>query len=77
MNELEQLYLERLENKIMSEGVSNEFLVSLLKLSCSYLNLQRVSDYSKKNKITTQGLRKYHKSKIIKISNMQFVIDND
>lgn len=77
MNELEQLYLYRLENKIMSEGVSNEFLVSLLKLCEIYLQLTRVKKYSDEIKKTTQGIRKYQLDKIIKICNYQLVINND
>jgi hypothetical protein len=77
MSELGQEYLQRLEKRVVEKGVSNEFLVSLLKLSETYLNLQRLSDYAKENNKTTQGLRRFKKDKIIKICDYQLIINND
>ena len=77
MNELEKLYIERLERKILTEGVSNEFLVSLLKLCEAYLQLTRVKKYSDEINKSTQGIRKYHSDKIVKICNYQLIINNN
>jgi hypothetical protein len=78
MTELEKMYLEKLEKRILEIGVSNEFLVSLLKLTELYLSLESINDFSKKYGITTQGIRKSnkHKKNIIKICNYQVIIDN-
>lgn len=78
MTELEKMCLEKLEKRILEIGVSNEFLVSLLKLTELYLSLERINDFSKKYGITTQGIRKSnkHKKNIIKICNYQVIIDN-
>lgn len=71
MTELEKMYLEKLEKRILEIGVSNVFLVSLLKLTELYLSLESINDFSKKYGITTQGIRKSnkHKKNIIKICN--------
>lgn len=78
MTELEKMYLEKLEKRILEIGVSNVFLVSLLKLTELYLSLESINDFSKKYGITTQGIRKSnkHKKNIIKICNYQVIIDN-
>lgn len=78
MSEIERIYLERLEKRILEKGVSNAFLVSLLKLSVSYLSLERIKIFSKKYNISTQGIRKSkkHKNNIVKICNYQLIIDN-
>ena len=76
MSELEQEYLYKLEKRINDIGVSNDFLVSIMKLCETYLNLQRISVYSKENRKTPQGMRKYRKNNIIKICDYQLIIDN-
>jgi len=77
MTEYEQNILDRISQLIHEGKLSNEFLVSNLKLSCDYLNLKRLSDYEKETGKSTQGLRKQHKDKIIKICDFQLFIDND
>jgi hypothetical protein len=75
MTKYEQDILNRIGSLIHEGKLSNDFLVSNLKLSVEYLNLQRISDYSKQNNISTQGLR--GNKNIIKICNYQLIIDND
>jgi hypothetical protein len=75
MTKYEQDILNRIGSLIHEGKVSNEFLVSNLKLSVEYLNLQRISDYAEQNNISTQGLR--GNKNIIKICNYQLIIDND
>jgi hypothetical protein len=74
MTEGEQLMLNIIAEITHNHGVSNEFLVSLLKLCEDYLNLQRVSDFAKENGVSTQGLR--GNKNIIKICNYQLITDN-
>lgn len=78
MTELEKMYLEKLEKRILEIGVSNVFLVSLLKLTVSYLSLERIKVFSKKYGISTQGIRKSkkYKNNIVKICNYQLIVDN-
>jgi hypothetical protein len=75
MTEYETNIINRIGDLIHKGKLTNDFLVSNLKLSADYLNLKRVSDYGKENKKTTQGLR--GSDKIIKICDYQLVIDND
>ena len=77
MNELEEEKLNELIKFISENNISNEFLIYNLKLSCDYLNLKSVKQYSDMIKKTTQGIRKYQKNKIIKICGKQFVVNND
>ena len=76
MTDVEKSYLDRLENKIYSGDISNEFLVSLMKLSETYLGLIRIKDYAKEVGKTEQSIRRYHKNNIIKICNHQLIINN-
>jgi len=76
MTEIEQEYLEKLEKRIYEKGISNDFLVSLLKLSENYLNLQRISHFAKENNKTTQGVRRFESNRIIKICKYQLIINN-
>lgn len=75
MTEYENKVYNRIGQLIHDGKLSNDFLVSNLKLSAEYLNLQRISDYSKQNNISTQGLR--GNKNIIKICNYQLIINND
>ena len=77
MKDIEQEYLQKLEKKIIETGVSNEFLVSLLKLSEQYLNLKRISEHAKETSKSPQGIRKFQKDKIITVCNYQLIIYNE
>lgn len=74
MTDYEQKIYNRIGQLIQNGKLSNDFLVSNLKLSVDYLNLKRVSDYSKENDKSTQGLR--GNKNIIKICGYQLIIDN-
>ena len=75
MNDLEQKVLNRLENLIIENKLSNDNLVQIIELCGSYLNLQTISDYSKDNNISYNGVKKCRD--IREIFNVKFVIDND
>ena len=75
MTQKEQNIINRIEEIITTDGVSNEFLVSLLKLSCEYLVLERVSETAKRENKTTQGIRKFRN--IVKICGYQLTINNE
>ena len=72
MTKYEQNIINRIEELILEGKVSNDFLISNLKLSVSYLNLKRVSDYAKSEGKSTQGLR--GSKKIIKICDYQSLL---
>lgn len=74
MTQKEQNIINRIEEIITKEGISNEFLVSLLKLSEQYLQLERVSETAKREDKTTQGIRKFRN--IVKICGYQLTINN-
>lgn len=75
MTEREQTIINRFEEIILTEGVSNGFLVSTLKLCSFYLQLERVSETAKRENKTSQGIRKFRE--VVKICDYQFTINND
>lgn len=75
MNDLEQKILNRLENLIIENKLSNDNLVQIIELCGSYLNLQTISNYSKDNNISYNGVKKCRD--IREIFNVKFVIDNE
>jgi hypothetical protein len=74
MNELEEKVLNRLEFLIIENQLSNDTLVQIIELCGSYLNLQTISDYSKFNNISYNGVKKCRE--VRKIFNVKFVVDN-
>ena len=75
MTDNEQLMLKKLEKHILEKGVSNEFLVQLIELSGSYLNLMTIPRYAKANGISYNGAKKFRNA--IKLFNVKFIIDNE
>lgn len=61
--------------KFEDEELDNDSLVQIIELCGGYLNLQTISDYSKKNNISYNGVKKFRR--VQKIFNVKFVIDND
>jgi len=66
MTKYEKDILNKIGQLVQDGKLSNDFLVSNLKLSVDFLNLQRISDYAKENGKSTQGLR----------GNYQLIINN-
>jgi hypothetical protein len=75
MTEREINIINRIEEIIHTEGASNDFLVSILKLSEQYLNLKRVSEMAEIKGHTTQWVRK--SDKVITICGYQLIPNND
>jgi len=75
MSDEENLMIQRLEKRIIENGVSNEFLVQNIILSGSYLNLKTIQKYAKDNKMTYRGVKNHRK--IVNLFGINFVIDND
>jgi len=71
----EKLMLQRLEKRINTESVSNEFLIELIQLSGTYLGLKTIPCYAKKYNMSYDGV-KYHK-KVIELLTVKYVIDNE
>jgi len=61
--------------KYQNGELNNESLVQIIELSGQYLNLKTISDYSKVNKISYNGAKKFRK--VIKLFNVKFIIDNE
>ena len=74
MTKYEKDILNKIGQLVQDGKLSNDFLVSNLKLSVDFLNLQRISDYAKENGKSTQGLR--GNKNIVKICNYQLIINN-
>ena len=74
MNELEVEMLTKFERRVMENGVSNTFLVELIKSAGSFLNLETIPNYAKRTGKSYQGVKKFRH--IEKIFDVKFVIDN-
>ena len=62
--------------KFLISGNSNpEYLVQIIELAGTYLNLQTISDYAKEKGISYNGVKKTRD--IRTIFNVKFVIDNE
>ena len=75
MTKKEQNIIDRLNEIIQNDGVSNAFLVQLIELAGTYLNLKTIPDYAQENKLSYNGAKKFRT--IQEIFNVKFVIDND
>jgi hypothetical protein len=63
--------------KFQNDKLNNDSLVQIIELCSSYLNLQTVSDYARKNAMTYNGVIKPVKSRqIITLLGVKFVVDN-
>lgn len=75
MTEKEQELIDRLSRYIYTHDVSNRCMVEMIKLLGSFLNIQKVSDYSKEFAISPQGI--YKCREVEDIWGYKFVIDNE
>jgi hypothetical protein len=64
-----------ISEKFESDQLNNDSLVQIIEHCGSFLNLQTIPDYSNKNKISYNGVKKFRNIK--KIFNVKFVIDNE
>ena len=71
---MKEKILNRLSELIETNQLNNEDLVQIIEHLGSYLNLQTISDYSKQNNLSYNGVKKCRK--ISKLFNVKFVIDN-
>ena len=63
-------------SKVMNKGdLSNDDLVQIIELCGSYLNLQSISCYSKENKMSYNGVKKFRN--VVDIFGCKLVIDNE
>lgn len=67
---LKNIYLG-VENNLLS----NDDLVQIIEQTGAFLNLQTISDYTKENKMSYNGVKKFRKT--VKIFNVKYVIDNN
>lgn len=75
MTDREKNILNRLEACIVEEELSNDFLVQIIELAASYLNLKTIPNYAKDKNLSYNGVKK---TRFIKeIIGVKFVIDND
>lgn len=60
----------------MFEGrLTNDNLVEIIEHSADYLNLQKVSDYAKREEISKSAVYRYRDIRVIR--GVKFVVDND
>lgn len=63
-----------LSQRIEAGELTNDELVQLIEHIGSYLNLQTIPSYAKKNKLSYNGVKKFRQ--VTQIFNVKFVIDN-
>lgn len=61
--------------KFEAAELDNNSLVELFKSMGSYLNLETIPDYAKRNKMSYEGVKKFRK--VEEIFGVKFVIDNE
>lgn len=79
-SELHNVIKTHLGNRLHNCELENNEITSLIDLLGSYLNLKTISDYSKANNISYNGVLERIKSGKIKeytLFNVKFVIDNE
>jgi hypothetical protein len=66
---------DHIDQRVKNGELNNDDLVQLIELTGSYLNLQTVADYAKKNNLSYNGARNFRKT--IKIFGVKFIIENE
>ena len=66
---------ELIDSSMYENKLTNDELVQIMEQVADYLNLQKVSDYSKENNITPKGV--YKCREVIDFRGFKYVIDND
>lgn len=74
MTEKEQITIKKFGEFVMKNNPSTEFLVQIFELSGMFLNLKTISDYSKENDLSYNGVKKCRDIK--EIHGIKWVIDN-
>lgn len=67
--------LEWLEKKMQSGELSNNGLVQFIELTGRFLNLETISDYARKHKMSYNGVKNHRQTVVL--FGVTFVIDND
>jgi len=74
LTEYETISLNKLGESIQSGKWSNDGLVQLIERAGSFLNLETIPDYAKRNGISYNGAKKFRNVK--EIFGIKFIIDN-
>jgi uncharacterized protein YehS (DUF1456 family) len=72
---MKEKILNRLSELIETNQLNNADLVQIIEHVGGYLNLEKISEYAKKNNLSYNGVKKCRK--IMTVFNVKFVIDND
>lgn len=75
MTDRERHIINGIEKEIHTAGVSNDFLVQLIEVGGSHLNLMTISAYAKANQLTYNGVKKSRE--VRELFEVKFVIDNE
>lgn len=77
MTDYEEKSLKKFVEAAMKGKFPNASLVQFIELAGTFLNIQSIPDYAKKNNISYQAAKKETKHrKIISLFNCKFIIDN-
>ena len=77
MNDYERKVYNRIGELSQEGKFSTDFYVSTLKLCANYLNLKTIKEFADEVGKSPQGIRRYRKNNIIKIRNIQYIINNE
>jgi hypothetical protein len=73
--EVTEELLNLISEKFENEELNNDSLVQFIEHCGNYLNLQTISNYSKSNKISYNGAKKFRN--VVNLFNVKFIIDNE
>ena len=74
LEEKERLTIQKFDKFVFENNPSTTFLVQIIERAGSYLNLETIPEYARKNKLSYNGVKKCRQ--IIEIFKNKFVIDN-
>ena len=75
MSTIETDFINRLGSHLQNNDYSNDMLVEIIKLSGGFLNLKTISQYSKDNNLSYQGVKTCRN--VIELFGCKLVIDNE
>lgn len=65
---------EHLSQRVLAGELTNNDLVQIIEHAGGYLNLQTIAAYSKENKISYNGVKRFRNP--VQIFGVKFIIDN-
>ena len=75
LSDIENEVLERYAKYLHNQNPSVDFLVQIIELSGSHLNLETISDYCRRTGMSYNGAKNHRQ--IIELFGVKYIIDNE